>query len=145
MTTLDGQKEDKITVHPSRSTARLIAISVASLGAGVVLGITALSGAATTTTTPSTTKPPAASTPAAPPAGGAYGSNENPTHESGESAAREAAENSGQFHRGGFGAGGSNESSAHEKTESPAREAQENANPGTRPSSPAAPASVGSV
>jgi hypothetical protein len=127
-------------VHPSRSTARLIVVSVAALGAGAILGVTALSGAATTTTPPST-KPPAASSPAAP--GGGFRSNENGTHESGESPAREAGENSGQLKHGPFG---SNENTTHEGSESSAREAQENANPGTQaPTSPAAPASVGNV
>jgi hypothetical protein len=60
---------------------------------------------------------------------GSFHSNEEPTHEAGESPAREQAEDSGQFAGGG---GQSNESQAHEATESPAHEAQENANSGTR-------------
>jgi hypothetical protein len=52
-------------------------------------------------------------------------SNEATAHENGESAAREAAENSGQ----GFGPGGGhpNENPAHETGETAAREAAENA------------------
>jgi hypothetical protein len=55
-------------------------------------------------------------------------SNEATTHESGETAAREAAENSGQgFGPGGPGGGHSNENAAHETAEPAAREATENA------------------
>ena len=58
-------------------------------------------------------------------------SNEATTHESGESAARETAENNGTAHLGGPGAGHSNEAATHEATEPAAREATENA--GTPP------------
>jgi hypothetical protein len=55
-------------------------------------------------------------------------SNEATTHESGETAAREAAENSGQaFGPGGPGGGHSNETAAHETGETATREAAENA------------------
>jgi len=56
-----------------------------------------------------------------------FKSNEDPTHEKGESAAQEAAENNGTFHPGGPGGPGgqSNESAAHEAGESAAREAAE--------------------
>jgi hypothetical protein len=55
-------------------------------------------------------------------------SNEATAHESGETAAREAAENSGQgFGPGGPGGGHSNENAAHETAEPAAREATENA------------------
>ena len=58
-------------------------------------------------------------------------SNEAATHEQGESAAQETAENNGTFRPGGPGgpggpgAGPSNETSAHEATEPAAREAAE--------------------
>jgi hypothetical protein len=52
-------------------------------------------------------------------------SNEDATHEKGETAAQETAENNGTAHFGGPGAGPSNETSAHEATESAAREAAE--------------------
>ena len=55
-------------------------------------------------------------------------SNEAATHESGETAAQEAAENNGTAHHGGPGGGPggpSNETAAHEATETPAREAAE--------------------
>jgi hypothetical protein len=59
-------------------------------------------------------------------------SNEATTHESGETAAREAAENSGQaFGPGGPGGGHPNEDPTHESGETAAREAAENA--GVRP------------
>jgi hypothetical protein len=51
-------------------------------------------------------------------------SNETATHEQGETAAREAAENNGTFHPSGHN-GQSNETSAHEATESAAQEAAE--------------------
>src|ERR1700682_4130983 len=63
-------------------------------------------------------------------------SNEATAHESGETAAREAAENSGQgFGPGGPGGGHSNETAAHETGETAAREAAENAG-GTAPATP---------
>lgn len=55
-----------------------------------------------------------------------FKSNEDATHEKGETAAHEAAENSGQRPFGG-GAGHSNEDATHEKGETAAHEAAENA------------------
>ncbi len=52
-------------------------------------------------------------------------SNEAATHEAGETAAQEAAENNGTAHHGGPGSGPSNETAAHEAGESAAREAAE--------------------
>jgi len=52
-------------------------------------------------------------------------SNEAATHETGETAAQETAENNGTAHLGGPGSGPSNETAAHEATESAAREAAE--------------------
>jgi hypothetical protein len=54
------------------------------------------------------------------------GSNEDTTHEAGESAAREAAENNGSAGFEGRHHGGPNETAAHEAGESAAREAAEN-------------------
>jgi hypothetical protein len=58
-----------------------------------------------------------------------FKSNEDLTHEKGESAAQEAAENNGTFHPGGPGGPGpngmSNESASHEAGESASREASE--------------------
>src|SRR5260221_13250423 len=59
------------------------------------------------------------------PSPGTFKSNEDPTHEKGESAAQETAENNGTFRPGG-GNGPSNEDPAHEAGESAAREAAEN-------------------
>ena len=60
---------------------------------------------------------------------GTFKSNEDATHEGGESAAREAAEDSGTAAPGGHAGvrpgGGSNEDPTHEGTESPQREAAE--------------------
>lgn len=52
-------------------------------------------------------------------------SNENATHEAGESAAQEAAENNGTAGHGGGPNGQSNETATHEAGESAAREAAE--------------------
>jgi len=71
-------------------------------------------------------------------------SNENATHEAGESAAQEQAENNGTFHPGGPGVGGhpcgghSNEDATHEKSETAAQEAAENAACPTPAASPSA-------
>ena len=68
---------------------------------------------------------------------GTFKSNEDPAHEAGESAAREAQENSGQWPGPGPGHGGAfkpNEDPAHEAGESAAREAQEDA--GQAPTGP---------
>jgi hypothetical protein len=66
---------------------------------------------------------------------GAFTSNEDPAHEAGESAAVEAAENSGQRPHGAHGgAFRPNEDPAHEAGESAAREAEEDA--GRTPTTP---------
>jgi hypothetical protein len=65
------------------------------------------------------------------PSPGTFKSNEDPTHESKESATQEANESSGHFGPGGPGAGHPNETAAHEAGESAAREAAENS--GARP------------
>ncbi len=56
-----------------------------------------------------------------------FRSNEDPNHEKGETAAQEAAENSGQRPFGGGFGGHSNEDATHENGESAAQEAAENA------------------
>ena len=108
---------------------------VAGGGAGAILGMTRLASADTSTTTPANSS--SSETPAA----RATGSNEDATHEAGESAAREAEEDAG---KAGFGhhRGGSNEDAAHEAGESATREAAEDAGqPAATPSAPAAAAS----
>jgi len=71
-----------------------------SMIAGGVIGASLFGGAAsaqtstTTTTTPTATSTPS---PGTAPAAGTFKSNEDPTHEAGESAAREAQENAGQM------------------------------------------------
>jgi hypothetical protein len=66
----------------------------ASLFTGGIVGALVMSplGASAATTTPAAT-----TAPAAPAAGAPFVSNENATHEAGESAAREAQENAGQM------------------------------------------------
>ncbi len=102
-------------------------VVAAALVFGGVIGATALAK--------STIVPASAALTAASPSP-AFKSNENPAHEQGESAAREAAENNGTFRPGGPGAGfvnghpcggRSNEDPTHEKSESSAIEAAENA------------------
>jgi len=68
-----------------------------------------------------------AATTAASPSPSPFKSNEAAAHESGESAAKETAENNGTFRPGPGGPGGgpSNETAAHEATESAARESAE--------------------
>src|SRR5207253_8820484 len=56
----------------------------------------------------------------------AFKSNEDATHEAGESAAQEAAENNGTARPHGAGAGGANETAAHERGEPAASGAAEN-------------------
>ena len=102
--------------------ASLLASVAAGSAAGLIWAIPNISSAAST---PVTTEAPLSSASTAAP--GKSKSNEDATHESGESAAREAAEDSGQF-RGGFGDHhGSNEDPNHEANEDPAREAAEGA------------------
>ncbi len=95
-----------------------------AVGAAIYSASTVVANAAT-----------ASPSPAASP--GTFKSNEDATHEQGESAAQEAAENNGTAPHGGPGgprAGGSNEDPTHEAGESAAREAQENQH---APASPA--------
>ena len=103
------------------------AAMLAAGGFGYALFTPGSSGAQTTTTVPAAG---GATTPSA----GAFHSNEDPTHEKGESAQREADENSGNAHFGHHGGFHSNEDPAHEKSESAQREAQENTD--STPSAP---------
>ncbi len=81
-----------------------------------------LAGAQTTTTPPTTAEPGN---------GTRFTSNEDPAHEAGESAEREATEDAGRgfegHHRGPNGQFTSNEDTAHEASESAEREAAEDA------------------
>lgn len=70
---------------------------------------------------------------AASPSPGAFKSNETASHEAGEPAARETAENNGTFRPGGGPGGHSNETSAHESGETSAQEAAENARASATP------------
>lgn len=84
---------------------------------GIVLGATVLAKSSVGPTNAAA----AAATPSP-----AFKSNEDATHEKGETAAQEAAENSGQRPLGGRN-GHPNEDPTHEKAETAAREAAENA------------------
>jgi len=114
---------------PSKISFAAVGAAMLAAGAfGYTLFSTSTSGAQTTTV-------PAAGV-TTPPSAGGFHSNEDPAHERGESAQREADENSGKAFGGG-GPGGRftpNEDPTHEKTESAAREAQENA--GQAPTAP---------
>jgi hypothetical protein len=102
-------------------TLVLASVVAAAMIFGGVLGATAMSR--------STLTAAAAAFTAASPSPGAFKPNEDPTHEKGESAAQETAENNGTFHPGGPGGPGfngqSNETSSHEAGESATREASE--------------------
>src|SRR2546422_10556112 len=97
----------------------IMGISAVALVIGALLASGALTSAQSPTPTPSATGGAS---------GGTFKSNEDPTHEAGESADREAQEDAGIFPGGKHRGGGSNEDAAHEAQESPEREAQENAN-----------------
>ncbi|HET9783223.1 MAG TPA: hypothetical protein VFR33_15760 [Candidatus Dormibacteraeota bacterium] len=109
----------------------VVLVAVAGLFGGGVIGATA---ASSPTPTPNAQQTPH--------------SNETPSHESGESAAQEQAENNGTFHPGGPGGAGfngghpcgghSNEDATHEKSESSSVEASENAACPPAPASPSA-------
>ena len=113
-------------------------IIAAALAVGGVMGATVAAG--------HTLTPALAALAAASPSP-TFKSNEDPAHEKGESAAREAAENNGTFHPGGPGGPGgpgmgghpcgghSNEDATHEKGETAAQETAENAPCPTPPSS----------
>jgi hypothetical protein len=116
----------------SRKVPFAAALGTAMLAAGAfgyVLFAPA-SSSAQTTTVPAAGGSTSTTAPSAP------HSNEDPTHEKGESAQREADENSGKAFAGGRHDGSftPNTDPAHEKTESAAREAQEKA--GQAPTQP---------
>jgi hypothetical protein len=89
-------------MSPFRKTA-IGAALVASTLTGGAIGAALFAGSASNAATTSTTTPSSSSgssSSGAPAYGGATGtfhSNENPAHEAGESAQREAQENAGQF------------------------------------------------
>ena len=97
-------------------------VVAAAMVFGGVLGATVLARVAYT---------PAAAALAAASPSPTFKSNEDATHEAGESAAQEAAENNGTAQHGGPGGrpcgGHSNEDATHEKAETAAQEAAENA------------------
>jgi len=118
-------------------TQRILTVAglAGSVIAGGVIGATLAGPLAATASSnrPNTIQLTAAT--AAPSASpGTFKSNENATHEAGESATVEAQENSGQRPGGGSGKFTPNENATHESGESAAREAQENA--GQRPTVP---------
>jgi hypothetical protein len=102
-------------MNKSRSVIYASVIA-AAFGVGGVVGAAAIAVAPLITAN--------AASPSPSPSAGSFKSNEDPTHEKGESAAQEAAENNGTFHPGG-GSGPSNETPSHEASESAAREAAE--------------------
>src|ERR1700674_3444547 len=107
-------EETPIGMHMVRRLLLTAGIAAAIVAAGIA-------GTSAFATTTGLARPSAVSSPNAQ-APGSFKSNEAPSHESGESTTREAAEASGK----GFGPGAcSNEVSAHETSESKAREAAE--------------------
>jgi hypothetical protein len=87
---------------PFRKGLVAVALVGSTLGGGALgAALVTSSATAATSTTTAPASPSASSTPAAPAANGApsgtFHSNEDATHEQGESAAREAQENAGQY------------------------------------------------
>ncbi|HSP55424.1 MAG TPA: hypothetical protein VLS25_07530 [Dehalococcoidia bacterium] len=99
-------------------------LGAAALAVGVLLATGALTSAQSPTPTPSTN-------------GSTFKSNEDPAHESKESAEWEAQEDAGQVPWGAGHGFKSNEDPAHESKESAEREAQEDAGQAQSPSSSA--------
>jgi len=85
-------------MHPFRK-AVIAAAMVGSTIAGGALGAYLFTGSPATAQTSSTTTTPSSSSssPSTAAPGGTFHPNEDATHEAGESAAREAQENAGQF------------------------------------------------
>ena len=108
-------------MNPMRITM-IVALVAGAMLVGAIVGATAhqtnLVGAFAAAATPS---------PQTSAGTGKAGSNEDATHEKGESTAREAAEDSGQLRGPGGPGHGPNEDAAHEQGESADREAAENA------------------
>ncbi len=100
------------------SKGRTLLIASAIAAAMIVVGVVAASAAGRGAATNFLA--------AASPSPGTFKSNETPSHEASEPAARETAENNGTFHPGGPG-GQSNETSTHESQETATQEAAENA------------------
>src|SRR5258706_7096597 len=118
-----GSHERRSSVKFSLSRKKLATVA---LVASAAIGGAGIATAATGTTTP--TSPAAPATPATDSADTQTGvdqSNNDPTHEAGESAEREAAETAGQGGGGGRGDHHSNTDPAHEASESPEPAAQE--------------------
>ena len=112
------------------------ALSAALAGAGAIGAVFFGPLAANADTTPN----PSGTSNAAPGAGTATPkSNEEATHETGESQPQETAENNGTARHGAGAHGAPNEDPAHEKTESADREKQEDANKAANPATPASP------
>ena len=89
----------------NRFTNLAVAGAIAVSGVmGGVIGAAMVGANAASNATPAAATAPAASSSAAP-STGAFRSNEDPTHEAGESAAREAAENNGTATYGPGGGG----------------------------------------
>jgi hypothetical protein len=118
----------------------LAAVVLGSMLAGGAIGVAMFGPLAATAQTGETT-----TTTAAPPSNGAApnaaapkaGSNEDPTHEKGESLDREKAEDSGTAFAGPRHGGAPNEDPTHEKSESPEREAAEHPPAGSTTPTPA--------
>ena len=102
-------------------------LATAAIVAGAAIGGAGIAAAATGNTTPANPVTPAATDDQT----GVDHSNNDPAHEAGESADREAAETAG--HSGGDGDHHSNTDAAHEASESPERAAQEAADDAALP------------
>jgi hypothetical protein len=129
-------------ISPRKSPGRLgrrgaIGATAAGLVLGGIAGGYVVTHAATSTPSAVAGSSGAGATPApatSTPSSGTFHPNENTSHEAGESATREAQENSGQAPAAMSGTFHPNENGSHEAGESAAREAQESS--GQRPTVP---------
>jgi hypothetical protein len=132
MPAISDEKEVR-SITPTQRVITIVGVA-GSLVAGGVIGATLAGPLAAAAANTSNSIQQIAATAAPSASAGTFKSNEDATHEAGESATVEAQENSGQRPGGGTGKFTPNENATHEATESAAREAQENA--GQRPTVP---------
>src|SRR6202521_3848400 len=131
MPAISDEKEVR-SITPTQRIITIAGVAASLIAGGAIDAPLPGPRAAAAANTSNSTQIRATAAPSA--AAGTFKSNEDATHEAGESATVEAQENSGQRPGGGTGKFTPNENAAHETTESAAREAQENA--GKRPTVP---------
>jgi hypothetical protein len=93
---LEETQKDVIVMNFGRKPLLVVAMVGGSMLTGGVVGATLLTPAVSNAATTSTTPASGSGVTAPSPPNGTFKPNEDPTHEAGESAAREAQENAGQ-------------------------------------------------